>query len=66
MIYLPGLGQGWRAAVLLSAVELDIIVSNVNGLGSVSDYYIGGSTNITDASKVFGFSEYFPNSSGII
>ena len=64
-IYLPGLGQGWKTAVLISAVEFDIIVANVNGLGSVSNFYIGGSTNITDASRAFGFSEYFPNSLGI-
>ena len=60
---LLGLGPGWVATILNSAVELDIIVQNINTDGSAVDYYIGGSAP-SDLSDL-NFSNYLPNSSGI-
>ena len=47
-----------------SAIEFDIIVANVKTLGPITDYFLGGSTNITDASSEFDFADYLQNSSG--
>ena len=60
---LPGLGPGWDAAVLNSAVELDIIVQNIVTNGSAVDYYIGGSA--PSGLSNLNFSSYLPDSSGM-
>ena len=60
---LLGLGPGWDAAVLNSAVELDIIFQNINTDGSAADYFIGGSAP-SDLNH-FSFLSYLPDSSGM-
>ena len=52
------IGPGWKAAILKSATEFYIIVANMKGQGMVTDFYIGGSTNVGDPTKEFGFEDY--------
>ena len=48
-----------------SATEFYIIVANMKGLGMVTDFYIGGSTNVGDPTREFGFADYLQDSKGI-
>ena len=69
-ISLLGIGPEWKPTILNSATEFNIIVANMKGLGMVTDFYIGGSTNIfTNSSAEFGsgndtteveFADYLP------
>ena len=59
------IGPGWKAAILKSATEFYIIVANMKGLGIITDFYIGGSTNVGHPTTEFGFADYLQDSTGI-
>ena len=67
------IAPGWKATILNSATEFYILLANMKGLGNITNFYIGGSTDAADLTDDLGsgndavdsgFDNYLPDSTG--